>query len=102
MERRIKPMLLRYCRKYQKGTCRAKFWAIIVKNDEIISTGYSGAPRGRKTVLIWAFVEGAAEYTVVLDMNYVDLLAEANCIYLHLEGHDRQHSLPSWYRCKDW
>lgn len=32
-----------------RGTClRRKFGAIIVKSDEIISTGYAGAPRGRK------------------------------------------------------
>lgn len=32
-----------------RGTCmRRNFGSIIVKNDEIISTGYSGAPRGRK------------------------------------------------------
>lgn len=33
----------------KKGTCfRAKYGSVIVKNDEIISTGYNGAPRGRK------------------------------------------------------
>jgi len=33
----------------ERGTClRRNFGAIIVKNDEIISSGYSGAPRGRK------------------------------------------------------
>ena len=33
----------------ERGTCiRRKYGAIIVKNDEIISTGYAGAPRGRK------------------------------------------------------
>ena len=33
----------------KRGTClRRKFGSIIVKNDEIISTGYAGAPRGRK------------------------------------------------------
>lgn len=33
----------------ERGTClRRLFGAIIVKNDEIISTGYVGAPRGRK------------------------------------------------------
>lgn len=33
----------------ERGTClRRNFGAIIVKNDEIISTGYNGAPRGRK------------------------------------------------------
>lgn len=32
-----------------RGTClRRNFGAIIVKNDEIVSTGYVGAPRGRK------------------------------------------------------
>lgn len=31
-----------------RGTClRKNFGCIIVKNDEIISTGYTGAPRGR-------------------------------------------------------
>ena len=33
----------------QRGTClRRHFGAVIVKNDEVISTGYVGAPRGRK------------------------------------------------------
>ena len=33
----------------ERGTClRRNYGAIIVKNDEIISTGYAGAPRGRK------------------------------------------------------
>ncbi|MCL1828224.1 MAG: deaminase [Oscillospiraceae bacterium] len=33
----------------QRSTCiRRMYGAIIVKNDEIISTGYNGAPRGRK------------------------------------------------------
>ena len=33
----------------ERSTClRRNFGAIIVKNDEIISTGYVGAPRGRK------------------------------------------------------
>ena len=32
----------------ERGTClRRNYGAIIVKNDEIISTGYNGAPRGR-------------------------------------------------------
>lgn len=32
----------------ERGTClRRNFAAIIVKNDEIIATGYTGAPRGR-------------------------------------------------------
>ncbi|MGN9135672.1 deoxycytidylate deaminase [Clostridium sp. HCP1S3_B4] len=33
----------------ERGTClRRNYGAIIVKNDEIISTGYTGSPRGRK------------------------------------------------------
>ncbi len=33
----------------ERGTClRRNFGAVIVNNDEIISTGYVGAPRGRK------------------------------------------------------
>jgi dCMP deaminase len=32
-----------------RGTClRRNFGAIIVKNDQIVSTGYTGAPRGRR------------------------------------------------------
>lgn len=33
----------------KRGTClRRKYGCIIVKNDSIVSTGYAGAPRGRK------------------------------------------------------
>ncbi len=33
----------------KRGTCiRRNYGAVIVKNDEVISTGYVGAPRGRK------------------------------------------------------
>lgn len=33
----------------KRGTCiRRNFGAIIVKNDQIIATGFTGAPRGRK------------------------------------------------------
>ena len=33
----------------KRGTClRRNYGAILVKNDEIISTGYNGAPRSRK------------------------------------------------------
>lgn len=36
----------------ERGTClRRLYGAIIVKNDEIISTGYLGAPRGRKNCI---------------------------------------------------
>jgi len=33
----------------ERATCLRRIWgAVIVKNDEIISTGYNGAPRGRE------------------------------------------------------
>ncbi len=40
----------------KRGTCIRRNWgSIIVKNDEIISTGYSGAPRGRKNCIDLGF-----------------------------------------------
>jgi len=37
---------------YKRSTClRRKFGALIVKNDEIIATGYNGAPRKTKSSL---------------------------------------------------
>jgi dCMP deaminase len=36
----------------ERSTClRRKYGAIIVQNDEIVSTGYNGAPRGRRNCL---------------------------------------------------
>ena len=36
----------------ERGTClRRNYGAIIVKNDEIISSGYTGAPRGRENCI---------------------------------------------------
>lgn len=36
----------------ERGTCfRKNYGSIIVKNDEIISTGYTGSPRGRKNCI---------------------------------------------------
>lgn len=36
----------------RRSTClRRQYGAIIVRNDEIISTGYNGAPRGRKNCI---------------------------------------------------
>ena len=36
----------------ERGTClRNNYGSVIVNNDEIISTGYTGAPRGRKNCL---------------------------------------------------
>ena len=36
----------------ERSTClRRGYGAIVVKNDEIVSTGYNGAPRGRKNCM---------------------------------------------------
>ncbi len=36
----------------ERGTClRRNFGAIIVNNDQIVSTGYTGAPRGRRNCI---------------------------------------------------
>ena len=36
----------------ERSTClRRCYGAIVVKNDEIVSTGYNGAPRGRKNCM---------------------------------------------------
>ena len=36
----------------ERGTClRANYGSVIVKDDEIVSTGYTGAPRGRKNCI---------------------------------------------------
>ena len=36
----------------ERSTCLRRWYgAIIVKNDEIVSTGYNGAPRGRKNCM---------------------------------------------------
>ena len=40
----------------ERGTCiRRNFGAIIVNNDEIVSTGYTGAPRNRKNCIDMGF-----------------------------------------------
>ena len=43
----------------ERSTClRRCYGAIIVKNDEIVSTGYNGLPVGGRTVWTWATVPG--------------------------------------------
>lgn len=49
----------------KRGTClRKRYGAVIVKNDEIISTGYVGAPRGRKKLFRpWLLYSQQIEYS---------------------------------------
>lgn len=45
----------------ERGTClRRNFGAIIVNNDQIISTGYVGAPRGRKNCIDLGYCQRVA------------------------------------------
>ena len=40
----------------ERSTClRAAYGALIVRNDEIVSTGYNGAPRGRRNCVDMGF-----------------------------------------------
>ena len=56
----------------ERATClRRVYGAIIVKNDEIISTGYNGAPRGRRDMV------GATIYLVGRDARSGELLHDA-------------------------
>lgn len=67
----------------ERGTClRRNFGAIIVNNDEIISTGYNGAPRGRKNCVDLKFcmreklnIPRGERYELCRSVH-----AEANCI----------------------
>lgn len=67
----------------ERGTClRRNYGAIIVKNDEIISTGYSGAPRGRKNCSDLGYCI-RQKLNIPRGQNYEkcrSVHAEANCI----------------------
>ncbi|SHJ85703.1 deoxycytidylate deaminase [Tepidibacter formicigenes] len=67
----------------ERGTCfRRNYGAIIVKNDEIISTGYTGAPRGRKNCTDLGFCI-REKMNIPRGQNYEkcrSVHAEANCI----------------------
>ncbi len=67
----------------ERGTClRRNYGAIIVKNDEIISTGYSGAPRGRMNCCDLGYCI-RQKLNIPRGQNYEkcrSVHAEANCI----------------------
>lgn len=67
----------------ERGTClRRNYGAIIVKNDEIISTGYSGAPRGRENCCDIGYCI-RQKLNIPRGQNYEkcrSVHAEANCI----------------------
>ena len=73
----------------ERGTClRRNYGAIIVKNDEIISTGYTGAPRGRANCLDLGYcyrqkqnIPRGERYETCRSVH-----AEANCIISALRG----------------
>jgi len=67
----------------QRSTClRRRYGAIIVRNDEVISTGYNGAPRGRRNCTDLGFctrdhlnIPSGEHYELCRSVH-----AEANCI----------------------
>ena len=63
----------------ERATClRRVYGAIIVKNDEIISTGYNGSPRGRKNCVAQRRdMVGATIYLVGRDARSGELLHDA-------------------------
>ena len=67
----------------ERGTClRRNYGAIIVKNDEIISTGYSGAPRARENCCDLGYCI-RQKLNIPRGQNYEkcrSVHAEANCI----------------------
>lgn len=74
----------------ERGTClRRNFGAIIVKNDQIISTGYTGAPRRRRNCMDLGYcrreqlnIPRGERYELCRSVH-----AEANCI-IHASRND--------------
>ena len=60
----------------ERGTClRRNYGAIIVRHDSIISTGYTGAPRGRKNCCDLGYCRREQRYELCRSVH-----AEANAI----------------------
>ena len=88
----------------ERATClRRVYGAIIVKNDEIISTGYNGAPRGRANCVDMGFCSREAlqvprgeRYelcrSVHAEANAIISAARKDCVggTLYLAGRDAQ------------
>lgn len=73
----------------ERGTClRRNFGAIIVNNDQIVSTGYTGAPRGRKIAVIWDFVSVRnAIFPVASVMNFAEAFTpRRTLLFMHQEN----------------
>ncbi len=66
-----------------RGTClRRNYGAILVKNDEIISTGYTGAPRARKNCIDLGYCQ-REKLNIPRGQRYElcrSVHSEANCI----------------------
>lgn len=65
----------------ERGTClQRNYGAIIVKHDEIVSTGYTGAPRGRKNCISLSFCMNNEKAKEGQDNMCRSVHAEANAI----------------------
>ena len=88
----------------ERSTClRRCYGAIIVKNDEIVATGYNGAPRGRKNCVDLGFctreemgIPSGERYelcrSVHAEANAIISAARKDCVggTLYLAGRDAQ------------
>ena len=103
----------------ERATClRRRYGASIVHNDEIISTGYNGAPRGRKNCVDMGFCTREAMQVPRCERYELcrSVHAEANAIIsaarrdmgggtLYLVGRNAQtgellHDATSWAMCR--
>ena len=71
----------------ERSTClRRQFGAIIVRDDEIVATGYNGAPPGEKDCLEGACPRGALDYDQVPGLGDYDRPGTPGfCIAIHAE-----------------
>lgn len=73
----------------ERGTClRRNFGAIIVNNDQIVSTGYTGAPRGRKNCCDLGFcIRQNATFPVASVTNFAEaFMPRRMLLFMHQEN----------------
>ena len=71
----------------ERSTClRRKYGAIIVRNDEIISTGYNGAPRGRRNCSdLGTCTRETLDGEITPGMRHAQRWVEESCRWLKLQ-----------------
>ena len=75
----------------ERSTClRRQYGAIIVRNDEIVATGYNGAPRGRKNCSDLGYCVRELCRSIHAEANAIISASRNECIGgdIYLVGHD--------------